>query len=74
MALSSLPSPGVDVYKRQECGYPKHSAEQIAFFSAYCQRHGLMMSAGSDCHGDFSGSPVGQTGLPCPLQLDRLFT
>ena len=26
--------------------YPKHSAEQIAFFSAYCQRHGLMMSAG----------------------------
>ncbi|MGI6200108.1 MAG: PHP domain-containing protein [Christensenellales bacterium] len=69
--LDALRTAGLDGV---ECGYPKHSAEQIAFFSAYCQRHGLMMSAGSDCHGDFSGSPVGQTGLPCPLQLDRLLT
>lgn len=67
--LDALRAAGLDGI---ECGYPKHSAGQIAFFTAYCQRHGLMMSAGSDCHGSFSGSPVGRTGLPCPVDLDRL--
>ena len=31
---------------------PVHSLEEIAFYESYCRRHGLLMTAGSDCHGD----------------------
>lgn len=40
-----IPIDGIEVH------YPKHSAEQIAMFQAYADKHDLLTSTGSDSHG-----------------------
>ncbi|MEG0852383.1 MAG: PHP domain-containing protein [Angelakisella sp.] len=36
-----------------ECYYPSHSPRLTAFCLAYCSKHNLLVTAGSDCHGEF---------------------
>ncbi len=33
--------------------------QQIDFYKAFCKKHQLMISGGSDCHGDFLSRPLG---------------
>ncbi len=42
-----------------ECFYPKHSPEETERFVQLCRKHGKLITSGSDCHGAFSGKPVG---------------
>ena len=42
-----------------ECYYPKHSPELVQRLRDFCEEHGLLMTAGSDCHGAFGRSSVG---------------
>jgi len=56
-----------------ECYYPKHSEELTGQCSAFCRQHQLMITAGSDCHGTFTGAPIGSTKtLISALQLGNL--
>ena len=41
----AVPIDGFEVY------YPAHTPEQIAMYLAYAQKHGLLISSGSDSHG-----------------------
>jgi predicted metal-dependent phosphoesterase TrpH len=43
-----------------ECYSPYHTADEIAYFAGYCQTRGLLITAGSDCHGGFVGRALGQ--------------
>lgn len=36
-----------------ECYHPDNSREITEYCEQYCRRHGLMITAGSDCHGTF---------------------
>lgn len=36
-----------------ECHYPSHGPDFIRWCTDYCKAHGLLRTAGSDCHGDF---------------------
>jgi predicted metal-dependent phosphoesterase TrpH len=57
-----------------ECYYPKHSAEVTAMCSAFCRTHGLYMTSGSDCHGGFGRTDVGEMAMPAAeLALQWLF-
>ena len=49
---------GIDGVK---CCYPKHSSELTQALTALCDEAGLTVTAGSDCHGAFGRSAVGQT-------------
>ncbi|MEG1778391.1 MAG: PHP domain-containing protein, partial [Angelakisella sp.] len=42
-----------------ECYYPAHTARMTAFCLAYCGKYNLLVTAGSDCHGDFNKSSGG---------------
>lgn len=42
-----------------ECFYPKHSAEATSRYLSLCRSKNALVTSGSDCHGDFSGKPVG---------------
>lgn len=42
-----------------ECHYPKHSVAETALFTDACLRADRLITSGSDCHGAFSGKPVG---------------
>lgn len=42
---AEAPIDGIEVY------YPKHTPEQTAMYAEYAQRHGLLVSSGSDSHG-----------------------
>lgn len=46
--LSELVELGVQAI---EVWYPKHSPEQVEVLRAFAQRHGLLVTGGSDCHG-----------------------
>ncbi len=35
-----------------ETGTPVHTSKETAFYTALCQKYGLLSTAGSDCHGD----------------------
>jgi len=54
----------VDGIDGLECYYPKHSEEMTAQCLAFCNQHHLMITAGSDCHGTFTGAPIGFTKTP----------
>ena len=54
-----IPIDGIEVY------YPKHSQEQTQRFSAYAEKHRLLVSAGSDSH-DSEKPPI-----PYPAELSR---
>lgn len=42
-----------------ECWYPKHTQQEAFLFESTCLQNGKMVTSGSDCHGSFSGKPVG---------------
>lgn len=44
-----------------ECFYPKHTPEVQTLCLEICRRRGLMITAGSDCHGAFGSADVGAT-------------
>ena len=43
-----------------ECYSPYHVADEIDYFLGYCQTRGLLITAGSDCHGGFVDRALGQ--------------
>lgn len=47
-----------------ECYYPKHTVEQTEIALELCRARGLLITTGADCHGSFSGSPVGSLRVP----------
>ncbi len=51
-----------------ECHTPYHSPEMTARCQAFCLRHDLLITGGSDCHGEFADR---QLGVP-PLAVDDL--
>lgn len=54
-----VPIDGLEVY------YPAHTPEQIEMYQAYAQKHGLLMSSGSDSHGP------DRKPIPYQAQLNR---
>jgi predicted metal-dependent phosphoesterase TrpH len=55
--IYAIPATAEDVAEMAAAGldgievlYPSHSAEQRAFYSALAQRHGLLVTGGSDSH------------------------
>jgi predicted metal-dependent phosphoesterase TrpH len=40
-----------------ECYYPRFSKKQTEFLLSYCRKHNLLVSAGSDYHGDGQSHP-----------------
>lgn len=42
-----------------ECHYPKHDPAETELYVQTCQNAGKLITSGSDCHGAFSGKPVG---------------
>lgn len=47
-----------------ECVYPKHTPEEKETFLALCREEGKLITSGADCHGTFSGHPVGWLRVP----------
>jgi hypothetical protein len=48
-----------------ECYHTKHSTSTSEHYVAMAQRHGLMITGGSDCHGMSKGRPlIGTIRLP----------
>jgi predicted metal-dependent phosphoesterase TrpH len=43
-----------------ECYSPYHDEAMIHRCLAFCRRHDLLVTAGSDCHGGFVGRPLGE--------------
>lgn len=64
--LREIPLDGVEVY------YPTHTAEQVAGYEALAQRHGLLMSAGSDSHGRHQRLPIAYPAHRIRPLLERL--
>lgn len=50
-----------------ECHTPYHSPETTARCRAFCARHGLLVTGGSDCHGAFADR---QLGIPVVTLAD----
>lgn len=46
-----------------ECYYPTHSSEVTELCLKLCRERGLMITAGSDCHGAFSKTDIGEVGV-----------
>lgn len=42
-----------------ECYYPKHTPAETELFVSICRKNQKLITSGSDCHGEFSGKPVG---------------
>lgn len=55
-----------------EVEYPLHTAAQRAQYRAYAERHGLLMSAGSDSHGPDGQLPIPYPAAACRRLLERL--
>lgn len=55
--LKTMISWGIDGI---ECYYPKHSEEQIDICLRLCEKHNLIITAGSDCHGEFGNNYIGE--------------
>ena len=47
-----------------ECFYPRHSTELTEKLLAFCDENHLSATAGSDCHGAYSTTRVGETDTP----------
>ena len=47
-----------------ECFYPRHSTELTEKLLAFCDENNLSATAGSDCHGAYSTTRVGETDTP----------
>ena len=57
-ALARLMDEGLD---GAECFYPLHSRDVRETCLSLCRRRDLLVSAGSDCHGSFQNTQIGQT-------------
>ena len=69
-ALSRLMDEGLDGV---ECFYPKHSRDVREACLGLCRRRGLLATAGSDCHGSFQDTHIGQTKTDmCDVALEPL--
>jgi predicted metal-dependent phosphoesterase TrpH len=56
-----------------ECYYPKHSTEMTGLCLDFCRERGLLVTGGSDCHGAFGSSAIGEIRTPIEsLRLDGL--
>lgn len=51
-----------------ECYYPEHDAETVVKCLTVCDELGLYATCGSDCHGSFTGAPLGSL----PVTADDL--
>jgi hypothetical protein len=48
-----------------ECFHAKHSTALIEHYLGLAEAHGLLVTGGSDCHGDSKGKPlIGTVKLP----------
>ena len=68
-----FPEERLDVFERRvrevlelgldgiECYYPKHPGGMARRLAEICGEKGLMITAGSDCHGAFNRNQIGQT-------------
>jgi predicted metal-dependent phosphoesterase TrpH len=57
-----------------ECHYPKHSEAVTKQCVAFCEAHGLYATTGSDCHGTFGNTDVGEMKMAFDaLDLHRFF-
>ena len=57
-ALARLMDEGLD---GAECFYPLHSRDVRETCLSLCRRRGALVTAGSDCHGGFQDTQIGQT-------------
>lgn len=48
-----------------ECYYPTHSKEIEKICLEICKEHNLIITSGSDCHGDFEETTIGQLKTKC---------
>jgi predicted metal-dependent phosphoesterase TrpH len=49
-----------------ECFYTRHSTAMTEHYLMCAERHDLLVTGGSDCHGDSKGEPlIGRVKLPC---------
>jgi predicted metal-dependent phosphoesterase TrpH len=57
-----------------ECYYPLHTQEMTGRLLALCRARDLIITAGSDCHGAFGRTRVGQMDIPVEaLRLKELY-
>ena len=47
-----------------ECYYPTHTKEITKICLDICKDRGLLITAGSDCHGDFGNAKIGEMNIP----------
>ena len=60
--ISSLAAVGMDGI---ECFYTRHSTPMTEHYLMLAEQHGLLVTGGSDCHGDNKGRPlIGGIKLP----------
>jgi len=71
-ALKKLVAYGLDGI---ECYYPTHSGAVVQACLDVCNEYGLMVTAGSDCHGGFGNSRVGEMNITVDkLKLGNLYS
>ncbi len=64
MKLTEYLSFGIDGI---ECYYPKHSEDVTNICLDVCRKHGLSITSGSDCHGTFQKSRIGELRMRLEL-------
>lgn len=67
--LNAMLKSGVDGI---ECYYPIFTLEQCQTLIAFCQKHNMLISAGSDFHGSYRSGEVGVTNIHLPINLKHL--
>lgn len=57
-----------------ECYYPTHSAQITELCLSICKEQNMLITCGSDCHGNFGNAKVGETNTPIrKLNLGDLY-
>lgn len=54
-----------------ECYYPTHTEEQLNICLMACKENNKIITSGSECHGDFEESEIGEVNTSTKL-LDNL--
>lgn len=56
-----------------ECYYPCHTKEQTEYCVHLCEENGKIITSGSDCHGSFEDTKIGEMKIPLEkLKLSHL--
>lgn len=50
-----------------ECYYPTHTEEQLNICLKVCKENNKIITSGSDCHGDFEDSEIGELNTSTKL-------